>query len=161
MNEHLGDVFKMRIRRENGQAILHGAGRDPDVIRGNRPTDRPEGIDDDGIPLGRFLIHGHHVDTRRRQKSLERVAVLFDMPTMLKPGLQFSQDDRIDSNRVRLLKGFFDFLIPAHEPGIRGRIYEDSHYFHTSGSIARCLASARSNAAAAAAAYDPQRSSRS
>lgn len=119
VDEYLGDVFEMRIRRQNGQAILHGAGRDPKVVGGNRPTDPPERIDDNGIPLSRFLIHGHHIDTRRCQKLLERVAVLFDMLTMLKPGLQFSQDNWIDRNRACRLKDFFDFLIPAHEPGIR------------------------------------------
>ena len=131
MNEHLGDVLEMSVSRQNSQAILHGGGSDPEVVGGNRPTDGPESIQNDGIALGRFFIHSHHADTRRSKKLLESFPVLIGMPTMLKPGLQFTQDDRIDSNRVRRLNGFFYALMSAHERGIGGRVQKDAHYFLT------------------------------
>jgi hypothetical protein len=92
----LGDVLEMSVSRQNSQAILQGGGSDPEVVGGNRPTDGPESIQDDGIALGRFLIHSHHVDTRRSKKLLLHFSVLIGTPTMLKPGLQFTQDDRIE-----------------------------------------------------------------
>ena len=64
MNEHLGNMREMCIRGQNSQSVLHGTGSNPEVVRGNRPTDCPEAVQNDRIPLGCFLVHGQHVDTR-------------------------------------------------------------------------------------------------
>ena len=154
-NEHLGDVLELCIGRQKSQAVLHGASRDPEIVGGDRPADRSEAVQDDRRPLGRFFIHRHHVDTRRRQKLLEGVPGFFGMRALLKPGLSFAQDNRSEGDRVRRLQSFFDFLIPAHARSIGGGIQEDSHYFERSWSIVRCLASARSNAAASAWVHEP------
>ena len=94
VNEHLGDVLELCIRRQKSQAVLHGTRRHPEIVGGDRPAERPEAVQDERIPLGRFFIHRHHVDTRRRQKLLEGVPVFFGMPALLKPGSSFAQDNR-------------------------------------------------------------------
>ena len=158
MHKHLSDMRKVSIRRQDGQTILHRTGCNPEIVGGNWPSNHP--VQNDGIPLSGF-IHRHDMDSRGAQKLSECVPVLLGMPPMPKSSLQLTQDDRIHGNRIGQLKCFFDFLPPTHECGIRGRVEKYSHYFHISGSIVRCFASASSNATAISADHEPERSSRS
>ena len=87
VHKHLSDMCKVSIRGQDGQTILHRTGCDPEIVGGNWSSNHPEAVQNDGIPLRCFLIHGHDMDPRRAQKLSECVSVLLRLAAIPKSGL--------------------------------------------------------------------------
>ena len=107
-NEDLRDVKVVGVQGQEDQSVLHGAGRDPDVVCRNEAAGRPEEIMDRCIAFRRVLIHRQSGHAWIGQKLSQLVLVLFLSPAFSESGKKFADHDRIDADPVGLSQGADD-----------------------------------------------------
>src|SRR3989338_7648181 len=111
----------MGIRGEKMQTVLHGSGRDPDVVGRDGRAGLPKRVEDDSVPLGRVGIHAQDLDARRLKKPLKLALVLLPSLAPNEASEEFSKNNRIQANLISLLESCHDLGMASHKSRVPER----------------------------------------
>src|SRR5258708_33789045 len=98
----------MRVHRHNAQAILHGAGGNPNVVGRDGRSSLSKTSLNPRVPFRCFLVNLKKPEPRRLQEQTQVVLILSAAAAASESRLQFPQNDWADVDVIGDLESVFD-----------------------------------------------------